>query len=215
MLTVLALQGRIVRGAALGSWTSNRNDWWPADAWMPGGFGDLDPAAARIELATRWLRVFGPAPIEDLRWWTGWTLGQVRAALKSIRTAEVDLDGATGLALADDLDPTPEPQPAVALLPALDPTPMGWLERGWFLGGHRASLFDRSGNVGPTIFYQGRIVGGWAQSPDGEIRVRLLEDIGSEATNAVEARAAELTDWLGPLRFVARFRTPLERELLQ
>ena len=88
----------------------------------------------------------------------------MRLALKAVATVEVDLDGTTGLALTDDLEPTPEPPPAVALLPALDPTPMGWLERDWFLGGHRAALFDRSGNVGPTIFYQGRIVGGWTQS---------------------------------------------------
>ncbi len=214
VLTVLALQGKIVRGRPMGGWTTNRNEWWPATSWMPGGFGNLDPAQARIQLATRWLERFGPAPITDLVWWTGWTLGQVRTALKAVATVEVDLDGATGLALTDDLEPTPEPPPAVALLPALDPTPMGWLERDWFLGGHRAALFDRSGNVGPTIFYQGRIVGGWTQSPDGEIRLRLLEDVGSQATSAVEARAAELTEWLGPLRFVARFRTPLERELV-
>ena len=214
VLTVLALEGKIVRGAALGGWTSNRNDWWPAAAWMPGGLGALDPTDARVELATRWLHVFGPAPIDDLKWWTGWTLGQVRGALKSITTVEVDLDGITGLVLADDLDTTPEPDPAVALLPSLDPTPMGWVERDWFLGDHRARLFDRSGNIGPTIFWRGRVVGGWAQRPDGQIRTHLLQDIGSEASDAVDRRAAELADWLGPLRVTPRFRTPLERELL-
>ena len=185
VMTVLALEGKIVRGAALGGWTSNRNEWWPAEHWMPGGFGEVDPAAARIDLATRWLRTFGPAPIDDLKWWTGWTLGQVRTALKSIDAVEVDLEGGSGLVLADDLGSTPEPEPAVALLPALDPTPMGWLGRDWFLGDHRSRLFDTNGNIGPTIFWQGRIVGGWAQRPDGEIRTHLLQDIGSEATDAV------------------------------
>lgn len=213
VLTVLALEGRIIRGAALGGWTSNRNEWWPADAWLPNGLGDLDPALARIELATHWLRVFGPAPIADLKWWTGWTVGQVRTALKSIPAVDVDLDGGPGLALADDFDATPEPEPAVALLPALDPTPMGWTEREWFLDEHRNRLFDTNGNIGPTIFWGGRIVGGWAQRPDGEIRTHLLQDIGSEAAAAVDARAVELHDWLGPLRSIPRFRTPLEREL--
>ncbi len=213
VLTVLALEGRIVRGAPLGGWTSNRNEWWPAASWMPGGFGEIDPAQARIALARRWLQGFGPAPIADLAWWTGWTLGQVRAALESIDTVEVDLEGTAGIVLADDLDPTPDPPPTAALLPALDPTPMGWVGRDWFLGDHRSRLFDRTGNIGPTVFWQGRTVGGWAQRGDGEIRVALLEDIGTEGRQAVDARAAELAGWLGDLRVTPRFRTPLEREL--
>ncbi|MET3807303.1 hypothetical protein ABIB25_004326 [Nakamurella sp. UYEF19] len=213
VLTILALQGRIIRGAPVGGWTSNRNEWWPATAWMPGGLGDLDPAEARVTLAQQWLARFGPAPLADLVWWTGWTVGQTRTALKDINTVEVDLDGTPGIALADDLDPTAEPEPTAALLPALDPTPMGWVERGWYLGEHRERLFDRTGNIGPTIFWQGRVVGGWAQRRNGEIRLELLEDIGASGVNAVEQRAADLTDWLGALRFIPRFRTPLEREL--
>jgi hypothetical protein len=213
VLTVLALQGLIVRGAVLGGWTSNRNEWWPVASWIPGGFGDLDPAAARIDLARRWLQAFGPAQTTDLAWWTGWTLGQVRTALKSIATAEVDLAGLPGIVLADDLDPTPEPSPTAALLPALDPTPMGWVEREWFLGVHRARLFDPTGNIGPTIFWRGQVVGGWAQMSDGEIRIKLLTDIGSDGAAAVGDRVDELTRWLGPLRFTPRFRTPLEKEL--
>lgn len=213
VLTILALEGRIVRGAPQGGWTSNRNEWWPAAGWMPGGFGDLDPAQARVELVRRWLAAFGPAPVADLTWWTGWTLGQVRTALKSIATVEVELDGTTGLVLADDLERTAEPEPAAALLPALDPTPMGWVQRDWFLGDHRERLFDRTGNIGPTILWQGRVVGGWAQRADGEIRLELLEDIGSDGRDAVEARSQELATWLGALRFIPRFRTPLEKEL--
>ena len=213
VLTILALEGAIVRGRPLGGWTANRNEWWPAEAWLPDGLGALDVTDARIELVRRWLETFGPAPLTDLVWWTGWTLGQVRTALEGVVTVAVHLDGAVGVALVDDLDPTAEPDPAAALLPALDPAPMGWLQRDFFLGDHRPKLFDRTGNIGPTIFWQGRVVGGWAQRPDGEIRTALLEDIGAAGSAAVEARAAELADWLGPLRFTPRFRTPLEREL--
>ena len=41
--------------------------------------------------------------------------------------------------------------------------------RDWYLGPHRPALFDRNGNAGPTIWVDGRIVGGWAQRSDGEI----------------------------------------------
>jgi hypothetical protein len=58
------------------------------------------------------------------------------------------------------------------------------------------------------------VVGGWAQRRTGEVVLRLLEDVGGDATAAVEAEAARLADWLGPVRVTPRFRTPLERELV-
>jgi hypothetical protein len=104
--------------------------------------------------------------------------------------------------------------PWVALLPALDPTTMGWAGRDFYLGRHRPVLFDRNGNAGPTIWCDGRVVGGWAQRRAGEVVLRLLEDVGGEAAAAIEAEAARLTAWLGPTRVNPRFRTPLERELV-
>ena len=121
--------------------------------------------------------------------------------------------GGTGLVLPDDLELTPEPEPWAALLPALDPTVMGWADRGWYLGEHAPALFDRSGNAGPTVWWEGRVVGGWGQRPDGEVVVRLLEDVGADAAAAVEAETARLQEWLGGVRVTPRFRTPLEREL--
>jgi hypothetical protein len=100
------------------------------------------------------------------------------------------------------------------LLPALDPSAMGWTERGWYLGDHRAALFDRSGNIGPTVWWDGQIVGGWAQRRDGEVVVRLLQDMGADAAGAIDVEAARLRAWLGDIRVTPRFRTPLERELV-
>lgn len=213
VLTILALDGSIVRGRPFGGWTATRNEWWPAEQWTAGGLGDLDVQEARVTLVRRWLRAFGPAPLADLVWWTGWTGGQVKTALTRVSTTEVQLDSGPGLVLADDLATTPDPGPAAVLLPALDPTPMGWLDRDFFLGRHRAPLFDRTGNIGPTLLWDGRVVGGWAQRADGVIATRLLEDIGVAGTHAITARADQLAAWLGPLRVTPRFRTPLEREL--
>ena len=140
-------------------------------------------------------------------------MGETRTALGNVDAVEVDLDGTIGIALADDLTTTRPPKPWAALLPALDPTVMGWTARDWYLGEHRAALFDRSGNAGPTIWWSGRVVGGWVQRASGEIATRLLEDAGSDATAAVAAEAERLEAWLGDWRVIPRFRTPLEREL--
>ncbi|MEU3015483.1 winged helix DNA-binding domain-containing protein [Nocardia asteroides] len=214
VLVVLGAEGRIVRGRPNGSWTSSQYTWSPAETWLPPDLSPVPAATARAELVRRWLYAFGPAPITDLKWWTGWTLGDVRKALADVDTLEVDLDdGTTGLILADDLAPVPAPEPWAALLPALDPTPMGWQSRDWFLGPHAPALFDRNGNIGPTVWADGRIVGGWAQRPDGEIVTRLLEDVSPETEKLIDSEIDRTTTWFGDIRAIPRFRTPLQREL--
>jgi hypothetical protein len=213
VLFLLAAEGRIVRGRPRGSWTSTQYRWAPMESWLPGGSAELPRDAAQAELVRRWLRAFGPGTAADLQWWTRWTAGELRRALTQVDTVEVELEGTTGLVLSNDVDPAAVPEPWVALLLALDPTVMGWTQRDWFLGEHGPALFDRSGNAGPTVWWDGRIVGGWAQRADGEVVFRLFEDVGSDAFRAVEAAAERLATWLGKLRVTPRFRTPLEREL--
>jgi hypothetical protein len=216
VLTLLGAEGQIVRGHRRGGWSSGQFEWFAASAWLgpPADDGGLEGGTARVELARRWLRSFGPAPVSDLQWWGGWTGGQTKAALAALPTVEVTLDGQPGVALADDLEfSSAEVAPVATLLPALDPTPMGWQARDWFLGQHRAALFDRTGNIGPTVWWEGRVVGGWAQRGSGEIVLRLLEDIGADGAAAVCGQAARVEAWLGANRVTPRFRTPLEREL--
>ena len=212
------MDGRISRGRPRGTWVSSQYRWEPMHRWVAWRTraAAYTEASAQADLVERWLRAYGPGTTDDLRWWSGWTLGAVRRALASLDTVEVDLDdGTTGLVLADDVEPrdAPAPGPWIALLPSLDPTIMGWTARDWYLAPHRPALFDRNGNAGPTIWLDGRVVGGWGQRPDGEVVTRLLEDVGSEAAAAIEARAAALTAWMEGVRIMPRFPTPLQREL--
>jgi hypothetical protein len=213
VLFLLAAEGRIVRGRPRGSWTSSQWSWVAAGSWFSDPLAELDPETARAELASRWLAAYGPATVADVKWWTGWTLGQARTALAAIGATEVDLDGTPGIALAHDLEREPEPEPWAALLPALDPTVMGWKERGWYLGDYGPALFDRNGNAGPTVWWNGRIVGSWAGREDGEIAFRLLEDVGADAVGAIEAEAERLQSWLAGTKVTPRFATPLAKEL--
>jgi hypothetical protein len=215
VLLVLAAEGKIMRGQPVGSWLSQQYRWALADEWLPATAAGERPhlAPASAELARQWLAAFGPAPLADLRWWTGWTTAQARQAVAAAGAIEVELDGGPGLALPGDLEPTPDPGPWAALLPALDPTVMGWSDRSWFLGPHGQALFDANGNAGPTVWVDGRVVGGWAQRSDGEIVLRLLEHVGAEATALIEMEADRLTEWLGDVRVKPRFRTPTERAL--
>ncbi|MET0931246.1 MAG: winged helix DNA-binding domain-containing protein [Aeromicrobium sp.] len=216
LLTVLAAEGSIVRGRPKGSWTSMQFRWSALDLWAPDAAVAMDPGEAETALARLWLARFGPATEADLTWWTKWTKTRTRRALAAAGAVEVDLGGVPGLALPDDLEPTPPVRPWGALLPALDPTTMGWKGRDWYLGDHGTALFDINGNAGPTVWWDGRIVGGWAHRPDGEIGITLLADIGADAQAELETQAESLSSWIGDVRLTARARgySPVERELL-
>ena len=216
VLFQLSAEGRIVRGRPLGTWLSSQHQWSPAEDWVPGGLGDkLTADEARATLARAWLSSFGPGTAADLQWWAGWTAGQTKKALVAVEAVAVDLDGQVGYVLPGDEAPEAPVEPWVAFLPALDPTPMGWKERDWYLGEHKAKLFDNTGNVGPTVWADGRIIGGWGQPESGEVRFQLLEDVGQETVNLVEAEAARWTTWLAGVRITPRFRAPLEKHLSQ
>jgi hypothetical protein len=214
VLLVLAAEGKIARARPRGTWISSQYRWTLMEDWLGHPMPQLPVEEAQTELVRRWLARFGPATEADIRWWTGWTLREVRAALATVHARPVDLDGASGVVLPDDLEPTPRPEPWVALLPALDPTTMGWQARDWYLGTHKRALFDTAGNAGPTIWADGRIVGGWAIRPRGEVVTRLLEDVGGETAAAVDVEAARLTEWLQQVSVIPRFATPLHKELV-
>ena len=197
-----------------GAWTSSQYRWSLMETWLPDGVAARStPTAARAELVRRWLATYGPATAHDVKWWTGWTVAQTRAALASIGAVEVDLEQGTGWVLPGDDGPVRAPAPWVALLPALDPTTMGWNAREWYLGDHGNALFDRNGNAGPTIWVDGRIVGAWTQRASGEVVYQVLEDVGQEAAAAIDRAAGALTEWLGAVRVTPRFPTPLQRAL--
>ncbi|MEU1038968.1 winged helix DNA-binding domain-containing protein [Streptomyces sp. NPDC005907] len=213
LMRVLGVEGRVVRGRPLGAWTSSQFRWAVA-----APHSGPAPAEARAELMRCWLRACGPASEADLKWWTGWKVTDVRRALAAAGAVAVSLDGGlTGYVADGDEGPVAGPgEPWAALLPGLDPTAMGWQERDWFLAPElRPALFDRSGNVGPTVWWNGRVVGGWAQRADGEVVWRVLDaaGLGREGHDAVAAQADRLSAWLGATRVTPRFRTPLEREL--
>ncbi|MEV7830740.1 winged helix DNA-binding domain-containing protein [Streptomyces subrutilus] len=211
VIRLLAADGRIRRDRPRGSWTSSQYRWVHTAPWPA-----LPASEARAELAGRWLRAYGPATEADLAWWTGWTRTDVRKALAAVGPDPVRLeDGATALVSPGDTGPEPAPEPWAALLPGLDPSGMGWADRSFHLDpAHRPALFDYAGNIGPTVWWNGEIVGGWAQRADGEVVWRLLGRPGRAAEEAIAHEAARLADWLGAARITPRFRTPLERELV-
>jgi hypothetical protein len=123
-------------------------------------------------------------------------------------------DGTTGWLLPDDVDPVTATEPWAALLPALDPTTMGWKTRDFYLGAHAQKIFDRNGNGGPTAWWDGRIVGGWAQEADGTVVVVPADTLPRGARRPLEVAAERLTAWLDGDVVRSIYQSPLGREHL-
>ncbi|MCP9272572.1 winged helix DNA-binding domain-containing protein [Mycolicibacterium arenosum] len=211
VLTVMSARGDLMRGPNDGSWTTSRPRWVATADWLASDRDGADHGEASADLVTAWLRTFGPATVNDVKWWFGHTLTWTREALRAAGAVEVDLHGTPGVALADDLDGEADAEPWCALLPGLDVTTMGWQERDWYLGDHRAMVFDNRGNAGPTAWVDGRVVGAWVQDADAKVSLRLLEDVGRSASKALQRKADQLTDWLDGVRIAPRFPSPLSK----
>jgi hypothetical protein len=201
VLSWLGARADVVRGRNGGHWRTSRPQWTLMNRWLGEAPTTWPTEKGYAELVRRWLARFGPGTEADLVWWLGSTKSAVRAALAAIGAVEVGLEGGgAGWVLPDDpiaTSPEHEIEPWAALLPTLDPTVMGWKERGFYLDAEDvAYLFDSNGNAGNTAWWDGRIVGCWVQDADATVRVILRHDIGDAGRAALEADAERLTAWL-------------------
>lgn len=212
VITLLGFEGLILR-ARPSSWITGAYAYALTEDWLPGGLGELDEEASAVELARRWLGRFGPGTTTDLQWWMGWTLGLTRRALEGCGAVTVQLSSGPGWIAADD-EPVADDEPWVALLPALDPTTMGWKQRGWYLPDAAAEAFDSVGNAGPTIWVDGRVVGAWAQDKQGQIHLHYFEQVGATHRRDVDERVADIKTMVGDTRFSLRFPGDIHARLL-
>jgi hypothetical protein len=215
VLFLLAAEGLVVRARPLGSWVSGQYRWARTEDWLGQPLEAVDHADACTRLLHRWLLAFGPATMTDVRWWTGWTARLAATTLRDLGAVEVELEEGTGYLAPDDLEPVRDAGPWVALLPGLDPTIMGWKDRAWFLGEHGSELFDRNGNAGPSVWADGRVIGGWTQHDDGQVIVELLEPVDARTRKRIDTERERLRDWLGDVRVKLRFPSPLARRLAE
>ncbi|MCW2754714.1 MAG: hypothetical protein JWQ32_2125 [Marmoricola sp.] len=216
VLTTLAASGAVMRGENEGGWKISRPRWTATTDWLPDAPDAMAEAEGYAALVASWLRTFGPGTEADLVWWLGATKAAVTRALGDVGAVEVALEsGGTDFVLADDVDDVAVPEAWAALLPALDPTTMGWKQRDWYLGPHADALFDRNGNAGPTAWWCGRIVGGWRQDDDGTVVVVPAEELDAAAIAALARKAEELTGWLEGDVVRTIYQSPLARDALK
>ena len=176
-------------------------------AWIPG-FEPPGPdeAASRAVLRT-YLHAYGPAPREQFQRWFGMTSPAEAGrwiALLGDGACEVDVEGARGWMLADDVDDVAatEPSGAVRLLPAFDHYVVAAPRDAdaVLAREHRARVYRPQGWLSPVLLVDGRIAGVWSHEVKGArvmIAVEPFAPIGPDVRAGVEAEGERLAAFLG------------------
>jgi hypothetical protein len=117
---------------------------------------------------------------------------------------EVDVEGARGWMLADDVDEAAAAQPSgvVRLLPAFDHYVVAAPRDAdaVLATEHRARVYRPQGWLSPVLLVDGRMVGVWSYEAGGDrvtISVEPFAPVGSEVRAGVEAEARRLAAFLG------------------
>ena len=211
VLTWLSANGDVVRCRNAGQWRTSRPLWTRMDEWLGAPVCRCEAREGYAELVGSYLRTFGPVTERDLVWWFGATKGSMRQALSDLNAVQVQLERAqTGWVLADDVDPEPPVEPWAALLPALDPTTMGWKDRDFYVDTDFApAVFDWAGNAGTTAWWDGQIVGAYVQDDAGQVELIVPRDPGPAGRAALQAEAERLGGWLDGEKVSALYKSPL------
>jgi hypothetical protein len=201
IVNLMCDQGLLMRGRSDKGWKSNTHTYYVFSDYFPGmDLDEVDPAQARETTVKQYLAAYGPASVKDISWWSGFTMTEVRRILQSLarETTEVEIPELKGTYVMMAADKAalerfrPSEQPAVNVLPALDPYLMGYKERERYLDYKQYDLaFDRSGNSTSTILVDGRVSAVWdlSQGPKPTVKLFMFHDLEKKVLRVVESRA--------------------------
>jgi Winged helix DNA-binding domain len=140
----------------------------------------FDRDAALVELARRYLTSHGPATVQDLRWWSSLTAGEIKEALEMLdsHVQSRTIDGITLWSMASDMALRPTVR-TVRLLPAYDELLVGYTQSRFFgdprAAAARAAWRDRSLPNG-VVLLDGAVAGYWRRTIDRHsVKVEVLE----------------------------------------
>ncbi|MBC6462693.1 winged helix DNA-binding domain-containing protein [Actinomadura sp. HBU206391] len=219
-VALLGRTGRIVRSEVRGSWRSDNYAYALWTDWLGTPLDPIEPAAARVELARRYLRAFGPATANDLKWWTGWTKRDTATALADLgdEIVAVSLEGADAWATADELDrltgTDADEGRGVRLLPVWDAYFMGYATSpaGRVRQVDEADytrVYDKSGNGTSTVIVDGMAAGIWELDHDkGTVTVAPFGASLTERWGDLETQVARLGEAIGTDLRAVRTATP-------
>jgi hypothetical protein len=172
--------------------------------WL-GSWRHVDPDAALIEVARRYLRAYGPATKKDFaRWWGTWSgVGNAGWAGLAQERVTVSIEGQRADLLAADLDriSAESRAPSVRLLPNFDPYLMGHANRDHlFAPEYRPRVSRTAGWISAVVLVDGRVVATWTHAAAKRaltVTVDPFRKLSPSTLKGVRASADSLAAALG------------------
>lgn len=196
-------EGRLVRAGVRGGWTSDIAEYARLSDWLPGvDLAAGDAERGRMLLARRYFHAFGPASLDDFRWWSGLPREAADAAVAAlgdelvpITVRDVPGELLVPATVVEELAELPDEGPrGIHLLPPWDAFLTAYRVRGRFLQPRwYERVYDRAGNPTSAVLRDGRIGGVWdMEERQGRLDVKVaLFDPADRRTWREVDRAAE------------------------
>jgi len=191
-------------GVYVYGWPQDRRQMLMAtDIWLGEPLGG-DIAAARLELARRFVHAYGPVTPRQFAMWTGVSAAEARDRFYSIGSELVDvkLDGATAMVLKADRETLSDPPLAsgARLLPAGDPF-LAQRDRSTLVPdkARQRALWRPVGSPG-LVLMTGHPVGTWRARTTGSrlhVTVDAFRPLGDRQRTAIEQAAATMAPFRG------------------
>ena len=182
---------------------AHRENWLPGEEWNP-------PSAeeANIRLARRYFHTYGPASMQDLAYWRGARMEDVRRWTRALgnELAEVEFGDRTLFIPEQDLDVLYTPPPSsrkwpVQLLYRFDPLLLAHKDKSWLIDmEHHKEVWAAAGHVEGTVLVRGRIVASWRYQRKGTklvVTLHPFKELPKYALATVNKKAGKLACFFG------------------
>jgi hypothetical protein len=174
------------------------------EPWL-GAWREIDPDAALVEVARRYLRAYGPATKDDFAsWWGRWRgVGKAAWAGLADDLVPVSVEGRRADILRSELRRLSEIRtgPSVVMLPAFDPYLMGHNSRDHlFDAEHRWKVSRVAGWISPVVLVDGSVVATWTHKVVKSalhVSVEPFRKLPPKVISQVRERAAAVAATLG------------------
>jgi hypothetical protein len=213
ILDLMCDKGLLIRGQPRDSWKSTTYTYYLFEDYYPGldlnAYGEEE---ARRIVIRRHIANFGPVDEQDIAWWTGFPLSQVRKILGDLSKETISVvvrGGGQGFfLLSSDMDALnsleQKGSSEVDILPAIDPYIKGHRNMNRYLGAAPAArLSELVGNAGSIILVDGRAAGTLGLG-ETAVKICMFGDVGEGVFEEVRSKAAEVGT------FFSERKVPLE-----